>query len=140
MITIRTGNVEDIDAVLALWNIATTVPSATDDAAGVEQLLADAPDGLILAFDGDTLVGTVIALFDGWRGAMYRLAIIPSHRRRGIATQLSEEGERQLRKRGARRLHMVVAPNEPPAEAFWRHAGYDEHAGAKRFTKTLAPG
>ena len=98
MITIRTGTVEDIDAVLALWKIATTVPSATDDAAGIEQLLSFAPDGLVVAFDGDTLVGTVIALFDGWRGAMYRLAVTPSHRRRGIATQLSEEGERQLRR------------------------------------------
>ena len=137
MIAIRKGNVEDIDAVLALWKIATTMPSATDDAAGIEHLLTHSPDGLILAFDGDALVGSVIALFDGWRGAMYRLAVIPSHRRRGIATRLVDEGERQLRARGARRLHMVIAPDEPRAEAFWRHAGYDEHSGAKRFTKTL---
>jgi ribosomal protein S18 acetylase RimI-like enzyme len=137
MVALRTGTPEDIDAVLALWKIATTVTSATDDAAGIEQLLTRAPDGLILAFDGDTLVGTVIALFDGWRGAMYRLAVLPSHRRRGIATELVEQGERRLEQCGARRLHMVVAPDEPPAEAFWRHNGYDEHIGARRFTKTL---
>jgi ribosomal protein S18 acetylase RimI-like enzyme len=137
MVDIRTATVEDIDAVLALWKSATTVTSATDDAAGVEALLKCAPDGLVLAFDGDALVGTVIALFDGWRGAMYRLAVIPSHRRLGIATRLVDGGERQLRERGARRLHMVIAPDEPPAAAFWHHMGYDEHAGAKRFTKSL---
>jgi hypothetical protein len=32
---------------------------------------------------------------------------------------------------------MVVAPDEPRAEAFWRRAGYAEHAGARRYTKTL---
>jgi ribosomal protein S18 acetylase RimI-like enzyme len=137
MVVIRTGNVDDVEAVLALWKVATTVTSTTDDVAGVEQLLAHEPDGLVVAIDGDQLVGSVIALFDGWRGAMYRLAVLPSHRRQGIATQLVEEGERRLRGRGARRLHMVIAPDEPTAESFWRHNGYNEHAGAKRFTKTL---
>lgn len=137
MIEIRTAGAPDIEAVLAFWRAATTVASATDDRAGVEHLLARAPDALLVARDGEQIVGTVIALFDGWRGAMYRLAVLPSHRRRGIATQLVREGERRLAHHGARRLHMVVAPNEPDAEAFWRHGGYTEHAGAKRFTKTL---
>ena len=42
------------------------------------------------------LSGTVIASWDGWRGAMYRLAVLPSLRRRGIAAALVDEGERRL--------------------------------------------
>ncbi|HEX5371017.1 MAG TPA: GNAT family N-acetyltransferase [Dehalococcoidia bacterium] len=35
------------------------------------------------------VVGTFIVTFDGWRGNMYRLAVLPSLHRRGIARRLA---------------------------------------------------
>ena len=116
MIEYRSGGHAEIDAVLALWRIAATGPSVTDDAESVATLLAVAPDALVLAVDDDTIVGVVVAVFDGWRGAMYRLAVLPSHRRRGVASALVLEGERRLRGHGAGRLHMIVAADEEPAQ------------------------
>jgi len=124
MVTIRTATDADIDAVLGFWAVATTVASTTDDVAGVRQLLAHDPDSLTLAFDGDTLVGTVIVGWDGWRATMYRLAVREDHRRAGIALQLVRAGEQRLRRLGARRLHVIVEPTEPTARAFWEAAGY----------------
>src|SRR3984893_14228148 len=124
MVTIRTGSVTDIGAVLGLWR-ATTDSSATDDAGSVARLLAHAPDALVLATDHDALVGTVIVTWDGWRGAMYRLAVIPSQRRRGIATTLVTEGERRLRANGGSRLHMSVPADAVEARAFWTATGYE---------------
>lgn len=96
IITIRAATVEDIPAVLALWAEATAEPSATDDDEGVLALLRVDPESLLLAVEGaiegegEAIVGTVIASWDGWRGAMYRLAVLPSHRRRRIAAKLVE--------------------------------------------------
>jgi ribosomal protein S18 acetylase RimI-like enzyme len=138
MITIRAATTEDIPAVLALWSAATVEPSATDDADGVATLLGVDPESLLLATDDDgTLVGTVIAAWDGWRGTMYRLAVLPALRRQGIAGQLVDEGERRLRAKGARRFHLIVVAGVVPAQAFWSAAGYERQQARLRYVKTF---
>jgi ribosomal protein S18 acetylase RimI-like enzyme len=37
-------------------------------------------------------VGTLVAAWDGWRGNMYRLAVLPEHRRAGIGRELVDAG------------------------------------------------
>ena len=133
---LRRGTADDFDAVLAFWAEATTVESATDDVDGLTTLLARAPDSLILAVDGGELVGTVIAGFDGWRAAMYRIAVRPSHRRHGLGRALVAEAERVLCAQGARRFHMIVQPREAAANAFWQAVGY-EPTGQNRYVKTV---
>jgi ribosomal protein S18 acetylase RimI-like enzyme len=139
MITVRTATTDDIPNVLTLWSTATVEPSATDDVDGVAALLAVDPESLLLAVDADNdrIVGSVIASWDGWRGAMYRLAVLPSHRRRGIATTLVEAGEQRLRAKGARRFHLIVVSDEEPARAFWSAAGYEQQQHRLRFVKTF---
>jgi ribosomal protein S18 acetylase RimI-like enzyme len=135
-VRIRTGSVADVDVVLAFWRTATTEPSTTDDASSLGALLAHAPESLVLAVEDDEVVGTVIVGWDGWRGAMYRLAVAPSHRRRGIGTALIEDGERRLLSYGAQRLHMIVAADQPDAQAFWTAVGYEPTA-QHRFVKIV---
>ena len=140
MIAIRAATTEDIPAVLALWSEATVEPSATDDADGVATLLGVDPESLLLAVaDDGALVGTVVAAWDGWRGTMYRLAVLPALRRQGIARQLVDEGERRLRELGARRFHLIVVAGEAPAQAFWAAAGYEQQQDRLRYVKTFAP-
>ncbi len=141
LISIRAATEHDIPEVLALWSVATTEPSATDDVEGIRALLAVDPASLLLAVEdaGDdaTTVGTVIASWDGWRGAMYRLAVLPSHRRHGIASMLVADGERRLLARGARRLHLIVLPHEAAANTFWTAAGYVPQHARLRYVKDL---
>jgi ribosomal protein S18 acetylase RimI-like enzyme len=135
MVSIRPGDREDIPAVLSFWTVATG-PSSTDDAESLVQLLDFAEDALLLAIDGDEIVGSVIVGWDGWRGAMYRLAVGPHRRREGIASALVREGESRLRGRGAVRLHLIVEPDRPTAQSFWTSAGYEPTTQA-RFVKTF---
>ncbi len=135
MITLRPGTRADIDAVLAFWLDATAEPSTTDDAAGLEGLLERSPGALILALDGDAIVGTVVAGWDGWRGSLYRLAVQPSYRRRGIATRLVTEAEQLLRDHGVRRMHLIASrAGGEVAESFWLSARY-EPTDQVRFVK-----
>ncbi len=126
MIALRAATPADIDAVLAFWTEATAEPSSTDDAHGVAGLLERSPGSLVLAVDGDVIVGSVIAGWDGWRGAIYRLAVAPEHRRRGIATTLVAEAEARLRAHGVRRMHLIVSrAGGATAESFWTSARYE---------------
>ncbi len=136
-LSIRSGTDDDIPDLLRLWRDAETAPSVTDDPDGLSALLAADRDALLLAERGGRIVGVLIATFDGWRGNMYRLAVLPAHRRRGVARSLVREGERRLRSVGARRITALVAHELDGAEEFWSAVGYGAEPRTARFIKTL---
>jgi ribosomal protein S18 acetylase RimI-like enzyme len=135
-ITIRPARAADAQAVLEIWRSAGSRPSVSDSAAALERLLAtDATSLLVAELDGE-LVGTLIAGWDGWRGNMYRLAVLPEHQRRGIAGALVDEGEQLLRRKGAPRFSAIVVHEKDAAAAFWRAAGYGRQDDVGRWVKT----
>ena len=85
----------------------------------------------------DTVVGSVIVGWDGWRGSLYRLAVAPEHRRAGIASALVREAELRLRRRGARRLTVIVVGDDPVAAEFWAATGLTRQANRERFVRDL---
>lgn len=138
MITYCHATAEDAEAVLELWSRAaedTTRPPDTIEA--LHRIVARDPQALELALDGETLVGTLISGFDGWRCALYRLAVDPAHRSQGIAGALLEHAEARFRQLGATRaLAMVLDDNELGA-GFWRSHGYAPQAEWSRWAKSL---
>src|ERR1700735_2955224 len=107
-VAFRVGTTVDVDGVLAFWKAAGAHPTSTDDPDSLSSLVARDPDALLLAEVGGRLVGTVIVTWDGWRGNMYRLAVLPDFRHRGIATALVRHGEHRLRALGCHRVQALV--------------------------------
>lgn len=138
-VVIRPARVDEIDAVLALWAAADAVPSVTDDAGSLARLLARDADALLLACDGERVVGSLIAAWDGWRGNMYRLAVHPDHRRRGIGRVLVAAGEARLRAQGACRVTALVVGEHEHATSIWRAVGYEHDTRIDRYVTTLVP-
>ncbi|MDP2948103.1 MAG: GNAT family N-acetyltransferase, partial [Chloroflexota bacterium] len=122
---IRDCTLEDCPAVLDLWREAEAIASHTDTLQQLHRLVGENTGLFLAAEEEGRLVGTIIGGWDGWRGNMYRLAVLPAYRRRGIARALVAEVERRLRARGARRITALVAKSEEQAMAFWQAAGYD---------------
>jgi len=141
-ISVRPGADDDLDAVLSVWRRAETEPTVSDDLESLRRLLATDPRSLLLAEleDDDRpereIVGTVIAAWDGWRGNLYRLAVLPAHRRRGVGLELVRHAE-ELRRRGAIRLAAVVVEDHDHATGFWQAAGYERQSRRLRFVKNL---
>jgi ribosomal protein S18 acetylase RimI-like enzyme len=124
-VVVRSCDLADAAAVLQVWAAARTEHAVTTDRLmDVERLVNQTPGSLLVAeLDGE-IVGTLIAAWDGWRGNLYRLAVIDAHRRRGIAIKLVRAGEQRLRDIGAQRVTALVAYGDPVADAFWNAAGY----------------
>jgi ribosomal protein S18 acetylase RimI-like enzyme len=137
MCRFRTATAKDLPAVLELWSEARSEHAETPDTPeSLNRLLEADPEALLVAEDG-AVVGALIAAFDGWRGNMYRLAVAPTHRRRGIAQALVEHGERRLKARGAPKTTALVGRGDEQAEALWRAAGYKDDAGIGRWVRSL---
>jgi ribosomal protein S18 acetylase RimI-like enzyme len=131
---IRPAAAGDIEAVLALWGSERSGHAVTED---TPEALLRALDSLWVADDGGEIVGAVLAASDGWRGNFYRLAVHPSHRRRGIGLALVRAGEERLRALGIPRITALVAFEDAEARAFWAAAGYDADAVMGRTVRSL---
>ena len=129
---IRECRPEEAEALLTLWQTAGTSPSITDTIADIRGAIESTAFVLVAEVDR-RIVGSVIAAFDGWRGNMYRIAVHPDYRRRGIGQALVEEGERCLTTQGAKRITALVEEKYPWATAFWSSVGYEIEPGIIRF-------
>lgn len=134
---VRAAGPDDLDTVPAFWRTAAEGTSISDDRAGVERLVARDPGALILAEADGELVGTVIAGFDGWRCHLYRLAVHPGHRRRGIATALLTAAEERFVRLGGRRADAMVLRRNATAHLAWTAAGYGPEEHWRRWVKPL---
>jgi len=134
---LRNATTDDAEAILALWKAADATPSVTDNADAIRRAAARPEVAFVLAIEGDAIVGSIIAGFDGWRGNIYRLATHPAHRRRGVARAMLARAEEMLAGWGVRRINALVEHAHPDAAGFWRATGYLDDRRISRFVRTL---
>ena len=133
---IRAATPDDTAAVLSVWAQARSAAAVTPDTtASVASVLAH--DALLVAEVDGEIVGAIIAGWDGWRGNLYRLAVLPSYRRRGTARALVEAAHARLRALGAVRVTALVGLDEDDARALWLASGYAFDPEIARFVRDL---
>jgi ribosomal protein S18 acetylase RimI-like enzyme len=138
---IRHARPDELDGLLEFWRRAAEGTSISDDRTGVGRLLERDPEALLVAeFPGEErIVGTVIAGWDGWRSHLYRLAVDPEYRRRGVARALLDAAEERFRALGGRRGDAMVLDRNELGRSAWQAAGYAPEPQWTRWTKPLAP-
>lgn len=118
-ITIGPLHAADDDQAVALWNTVGLVKPWNDPHRDLSRARAVWPDLLLAAADGDEVVGTVMAGYDGHRGWLYYLASAPHRRGEGIGRALVAEAERRLEALGCPKVMLMVrADNEPVLEYY----------------------
>lgn len=123
---IRTYSPQDEPAVIDLWNEVFPGGAAwnkPEDAIAVKMLVQ--PELFFVALDGEQVVGTVVAGFDGVRGWIHRLAVRPEFRRMGLASQLMGVAEEGLRNAGCPKVNLQVRSSNLGVLGFYAALGYD---------------
>jgi len=81
---------------------------------------------ILVAILGDELVGTVRIYADGPRGFISRLAVHPTHQRKGIGTALLTAAERALAEKGVKYFELEIYDKVDFQHAFFSVNGYIE--------------
>jgi ribosomal protein S18 acetylase RimI-like enzyme len=113
----------DGKAMRGLWT-AVGFKSSGDDDESLDRLAERNPGLVLVATEGDRVVGTALGAWDGRRGWIYHLATDTDHRRAGLGRRLVHEIERKLRALGCPRVNVVVRDENPEGGAFWEALGY----------------
>lgn len=82
----------------------------------------------IVAEEAGAIVGYAAVLLAGDVADLARIAVLPSHRRRGIASAVLAEAHETARVGGLERMLLEVAESNTGARAFYAAHGYAEIA------------
>jgi len=135
---LRVGTAADVDEILALWAAAAENETrAPDSREAVTALLGRDPDALIVADHDGELIGSLIAGWDGWRCHLYRLAVRPAWRRRGVGSALVQAAETRFRAVGGARADAMVLHGNDLGQRLWRAGGYQSQEEWRRWVKSL---
>jgi ribosomal protein S18 acetylase RimI-like enzyme len=125
-VTIRIApyRTEMFEAVDALWREAfPDAPERNRAAFSIPAKLKLQPELFLVALDGDAVVGTVMAVYDGHRGWLYSVAVQPARRRAGVGSALVREALARLAALGAGKVNLQIMPNAAVA-AFYQRLGF----------------
>jgi ribosomal protein S18 acetylase RimI-like enzyme len=124
-VIVRPFSAADRAELEALWSsVFPDDPPWNAPALMIENKLRVQPELLLVAHSGAQLVGAAMAGFDGVRGWLYHLAVLPAWRRRGIATQLVRRAEAELTALGCSKVNLQVRATNSEVIAFYRNLGY----------------
>lgn len=124
-IDIRAFALDDEDAVVALWEEAGLTRAWNDPHADIRRKLAVQPELFLVAVEDRTIVGSVMAGYDGHRGWLYYLASASTHRGQGVGGALVAEAERLLEAMGCPKVQLMVRPDNTGARGFYDALGYE---------------
>ncbi len=143
---IRPFEPRDADAVVALWRECGLTRPWNDPHRDIERKLTTQPE-LFLVIESSangtrsahaSILGTVMASYDGHRGWVNYLAVAPSAQGRGLGRLLMQTVEQRLLERGCPKINLQIREGNEPVLAFYRTLGYTPDA-AVSFGKRLIP-
>jgi ribosomal protein S18 acetylase RimI-like enzyme len=123
-VEIRFADEADIKELLSFWDVAAGPTRLRSDREALRRLIERDPEALTIAVESGVIVGSLITGWDGWRCHLYRLAVAPEARRRGLGALLVARAREHARLLGARRLDARVDEDNHLGRAFWSGIGF----------------
>jgi len=123
-VEIRAFKPADEAAVIDIWTRCDLIRPWNDPVKDIRRKLAVRPDLFLVGVVEKQIVGTIMAGYDGHRGWLNYLAVLPEFQRRGLARLLVAEAERLLRLEGCPKINLQVRASNQAALEFYRRIGF----------------
>lgn len=116
----------DMDAVIALWQACELIRPWNNPHFDILRKLKVQSSLFVVGEQGSDIIATAMFGYDGHRGWVNYLAVLPRHQKLGYARQLMKYGERELLSLGCPKLNLQIRSDNMQARSFYTSLGYAE--------------
>jgi Acetyltransferases len=124
-IIIRQFGLDDYDQAAHVWQQSGLDVRPGDDKTAIARKLERDPELFLVACDGGAVIGTAIGGYDGRRGYIYHLGVLPEYQRQGIGARLVAEVGKRLAALGCPKLNLSVSADNAAAIEFYKKLGFE---------------
>jgi len=125
MVDVRAYEESDRADLIALWETVfpDDPPHNAPEKLIDEKRLVD--NLLFIAHSDNKLVAACMAGYDGHRGWLYAVAVLPEHRRAGVGKRVVEHAIQALRERGCGKVNLQIRAGNTEVAKFYAELGFD---------------
>jgi ribosomal protein S18 acetylase RimI-like enzyme len=117
---IRPYSDQDQQAIIELWRSCDLVKPWNDPLKDIARKLSVDPNRFLVGQQDDQIVASIMIGFDGHRGWLNYLAVLPTHRRCGYGGCLMALAESILKKDGCSKLNLQIRTCNQDVIDFYR--------------------
>jgi ribosomal protein S18 acetylase RimI-like enzyme len=121
---IRPFAIADEASVVELWRRCDLVRPWNDPHKDIQRKLTTQPELFLVGELAGQLVASIMAGFDGHRGWVNYLAVLPENRKAGLGRALMRHIEDALEARGCPKVNLQVRTTNYAVIEFYRRIGY----------------
>ncbi len=121
---IRVFEKSDDDAVVQLWIECGLVVPWNNPRSDIQRKLKVQPEMFLVACIDERIIGSVMAGYDGHRGWINYLAVLPEFQGRGIAFKLMNCAEEMLRNMNCPKINLQVRTSNKTVIEFYKRIGF----------------
>lgn len=124
-ITVAEFTMDAYEPVYRLWERCEGIGLSSADSRPSIQIYLERNPGLsLIAYDGQTVVGTILCGHDGRRGYIHHLAVLSAYRRRGIGRLLVDKSLAALQSCDIQKCHLFIFHDNTDGIDFWKSIGW----------------
>ena len=114
-------------AVVDLWSECNLIVPQNDPVVDIQKKVDYQPELFFVAlFDGH-VVGSVMAGYEGHRGWLNYLAVLPDYQNQGYGRKLVEKAVAELKKIGCLKVNLEVRKSNSSVIDFYTHLGFKDN-------------
>ena len=121
---IRPYRDENEKDVIELWHNCNLIVPWNDPKLDIERKLKVNPDLFLVGLVDEKLIATVMGGYEGHRGWINYLAVLPEIQRKGLGQQMVEEVEAKLRNRGCPKINIQIRSSNKGVIEFYGKMGF----------------
>jgi ribosomal protein S18 acetylase RimI-like enzyme len=121
---IRQYQPKDRKQVIDLWFKCGLVAAWNNPERDIARKLKVNPEWFLVGELDSRIIATCMAGFEGHRGWINYLGVLPEYRRRGFATRIMREAEKLLREAGCPKINLLIRTANTEVIAFYKTLGY----------------
>jgi ribosomal protein S18 acetylase RimI-like enzyme len=123
---IRPYQTEDEAPVIRLWVACGLVAPQNDPVRDIERKMRVNPEWFLVGERDGEIIASCMAGYDGHRGWIYYLGVLPRCQRKGYAGAIMTAAERLLREAGCAKINLQVRKTNRRVIDFYKSIGFGE--------------